>query len=501
MALGFNTLTFNLAEDHSHLTISNMTFDSRILRAAEKIAEGSALDFRVTIEPGDIYDVVIGERKTVFVNSIADRMTKSIAGLARPISQKIIDMLDINRGIYAPLIVDNEVRGVQVVISPDLSETDIPAVTTFTNQIAIAIENVQSRDALRLAHERLSYLISSSPAVIYTSKAHGDYGATFISENVVEMTGYQPHEFTDDAGFWAAHIHPEDAEQVFDELSQLFEHNHHLHEYRFLHRDGSYRWMHDELILVRDEQGEPLETIGYWIDITEFKDLQERLIRSEKLAVLGQLAGGVGHELRNPLGVIKNAVYYLNMALENPDAKIKEMLDLLQREVIKSEHIISSLLDYARTHPPTRSEVALNEVIQQTLSLIEVPEDIQVKIQLDEMLPLILADPGQLDQIFGNIIINSIQAMPEGGHLSIETRQENDEWLAVSIADTGTGILPENIAKIFEPLFTTKSKGIGLGLAITKTLIEGHGGTIEAESEGELGKGSVFTIRLPLLSN
>jgi PAS domain S-box-containing protein len=407
-------------------------------------------------------------------------------------------MLGIERGIYAPLVVGNEFQGIQVVMSPDLSETDIPAVTTFANQIAIALENVQVRESLRLANERLNYLISSSPAVIYTSKAYGDYGATFISENVVEMMGYQPHEFTDDSGFWADHIHPEDAERVFGEIVQLFEHNRHSHEYRFQHQDGSYRWMLDELVLVRDEQGEPLEIIGSWIDITEFKELQDRLIRSEKLAVLGQLAGGVGHELRNPLGVIKNAAYYLKMVLESPDAKIKEMLDLLEHEVTKSEHIITDLLDFARTKPPARREVTLNEVLQQTLSLIDVPDNIQMKSQLDENLPLILADPGQLEQILSNIILNGIQAMPEGGQLSIETWQESDGRLAVSIADTGAGILPENMAKIFEPLFTTKAKGIGLGLALTKMLVEGHDGTIAAESEGEPGKGSVFTVRLPI---
>jgi two-component system NtrC family sensor kinase len=234
--------------------------------------------------------------------------------------------------------------------------------------------------------------------------------------------------------------------------------------------------------------------------------MQARLVRSEKLAILGQLAGGVSHELRNPLGVIKNAVYFLNMVLDASDPKIKEMLEILTQEVAKSERIISDLLDFARTKPPIRRKVAINEVIQETLSLIEVPGNIQVISRLEQKLPLILADPGQLDQIFSNIIHNGIQAMtssssvetPEGGQLTIETRLESQEWLAVTIADTGVGISPENMEKIFEPLFTTKAKGIGLGLAIVKTLVEGHGGTIEAESEGVPGKGSRFTVKLPL---
>jgi PAS domain S-box-containing protein len=367
-------------------------------------------------------------------------------------------------------------------------------------------ENARAAEALYLANERLNYLISSSPTVIYTSKASGDYGATFISENVTELMGYEPQDFTADPGFWANHIHPEDAPRVFAELPQLYEHDRYSHEYRFLHKDGAYRWVHDGLILARDENGEPLETIGSWSDVTEQKEMQARLVRSEKLAILGQLAGGVSHELRNPLGVIKNAVYFLNMVLDASDPKIKEMLEILTQEVAKSERIISDLLDFARTKPPIRRKVAINEVIQETLSLIEVPGNIQVISRLEQKLPLILADPGQLDQIFSNIIHNGIQAMtssssvetPEGGQLTIETRLESQEWLAVTIADTGVGISPENMEKIFEPLFTTKAKGIGLGLAIVKTLVEGHGGTIEAESEGVPGEGSRFTVKLPL---
>ena len=177
-----------------------------------------------------------------------------------------------------------------------------------------------------------------------------------------------------------------------------------------------------------------------------------------------------------------------------------------------SERIISDLLDFARTRPPTRQKVAINDVIQETLSRIEVPEQIEVISKLQDELPVILADPGQLDQIFSNIIHNGFQAMtstpsrgqagsaetPEGGQLTLETGLESQEWLAVTITDTGAGMSPEILEKIFEPLFTTRAKGIGLGLAIVRTLVEGHGGTIAAASAGVPGQGSCFTVRLPL---
>jgi signal transduction histidine kinase len=228
----------------------------------------------------------------------------------------------------------------------------------------------------------------------------------------------------------------------------------------------------------------------------ELRDAQEQLIRKEKLAVLGQLAGGVGHELRNPLGAISNAVYFLNMVLEEPDPDVQETLEILQKEVKTSEMIISSLLDFARAKLPTRRKVDVNDVVQEALSRVTVPENVKVVNQLDGRLPIILADSDQLGQVFGNIILNAVQAMPDGGQLVMQSEVPSPEWVAVSFTDTGVGIPEENLGKLFEPLFTTKAKGIGLGMAVTKTLVEGHGGKIEVESE--VGVGTTFTVRLPI---
>jgi PAS domain S-box-containing protein len=228
----------------------------------------------------------------------------------------------------------------------------------------------------------------------------------------------------------------------------------------------------------------------------ELRDAQEQLIRQEKLAALGQLAGGVGHELRNPLGAIKNASYFLNMALENPEPEVKETLEILEKEVRTSERIISSLLDFARSKPAVWRKVDVNSVVRETLSRFAVSKNIQLVCQLDEALPTIMADPDQLSQVFGNIILNAIQAMPEGGQLVVKSGVEDPEILTVSFTDTGVGISRKNLKKVFGPLFTTKAKGIGLGLPISKTLAEGHGGTIEVQSE--VGKGSTFAVKLPI---
>ncbi|MGA9350428.1 MAG: ATP-binding protein, partial [Anaerolineae bacterium] len=278
-------------------------------------------------------------------------------------------------------------------------------------------------------------------------------------------------------------------------------------ENRLVRSDGSVIYADSITFPVHDEAGQFIGLVASFRDATQRKQaeeererLQEQLVRQEKLAVLGRLAGGVGHELRNPLGAINSGVYFLNMALEEPDPEVKETLEILQKEVKTSEMIISSLLDFARTKPPTRRKVDVNDVVQEALSRTTVPENVEVVSQLDETLPIILADPDQLGQVFGNIILNAIQAMPEGGQLVIKTSEVSEklpksEWVTVSFTDTGVGISEESLSRLFEPLFTTKAKGIGLGLAVTKTLVEGHGGSIEVQSE--LGKGSTFAVRLP----
>ena len=133
-----------------------------------------------------------------------------------------------------------------------------------------------------VANERLQYLLSSTPAVIYTSRTSGDYGATFISDNVTEVVGYKPHDFVERSSFWIDHIHPDDVQRVFRELPQLFARDLHTHEYRFRRKDGTYIWLRDELRLVRDREGKPIEIVGLWIDITERKRTEEALRASEK---------------------------------------------------------------------------------------------------------------------------------------------------------------------------------------------------------------------------
>ena len=228
----------------------------------------------------------------------------------------------------------------------------------------------------------------------------------------------------------------------------------------------------------------------------ELEETQAQLVRKEKLAVLGQLAGGVSHEIRNPLGVIKNAIYYLRLTQQNLDDKGQQHLGLIEREVNTANRIITELLDYAR-EPRTQPELMeLAQCVERALAAVQPEPEIQMQRQFDDVPSSVWADPGQVEQILVNLLRNAVQAMPEGGTLSIRCYTSTDQAI-VDVTDTGVGIAPESLAKVFEPLYTNKAKGIGLGLAISKQYAElNQGGLTLAKSE--LGQGSVFRLALPL---
>jgi signal transduction histidine kinase len=224
----------------------------------------------------------------------------------------------------------------------------------------------------------------------------------------------------------------------------------------------------------------------------DLRDAQEKLIRQEKLAILGQLAGGVGHDLRNPLSVINNAVYYLNMLQSDADESTQEYLNIIKMEVNTAERIVTDLLNFARTKDPAFEDASPSSLIEQALVKNPAPKSVEVSVDIPADLPLLYVDSRQIIQVLGNLIVNGYQAMPTGGKLSVCACTINQE-IEISVSDTGTGISPENKKSIFEPLFTTKAKGIGLGLATSKNLVEANGGTIEFQSQKDVG--STFSIR------
>ncbi|MDA3971616.1 MAG: ATP-binding protein, partial [Desulfobulbaceae bacterium] len=192
---------------------------------------------------------------------------------------------------------------------------------------------------------------------------------------------------------------------------------------------------------------------------------QEELVRKEKLALLGQVADTVGHELRNPLGVMSNAVYFLQTVLTDADETTREYLSIIKEEIADAERIVSDLLDAVRTKPPQPETVEVAPLIAQTLGKCEVPAAVTVRMDIPEGLAAIQVDPGQMQQVLWNLITNGVEAMPDGGVLEIDAVEDPAaKTVMISIKDSGSGIAPENLAKLFQPMFTTKARRVGLGL-------------------------------------
>jgi two-component system NtrC family sensor kinase len=227
----------------------------------------------------------------------------------------------------------------------------------------------------------------------------------------------------------------------------------------------------------------------------------QQLMKSERLATLGQLAAGVAHEINNPLGAV---LMYTHLTLEDlqPQSPLRKNLAIAIGEASRCRDIVKGLLDFARQTEPKVEQSDINEILDRTLGLLKnqaLFQNIKINKVLARSLPTVLVDTGQMQQVFTNIIFNAAEAMNGHGELTIATRQSKDnEHVEIEFTDTGCGISPENQDKIFDPFFTTKEvgKGTGLGLAVSHGIVSKHKGTIEFTSQP--GKGSTFTVKLPL---
>jgi two-component system NtrC family sensor kinase len=227
---------------------------------------------------------------------------------------------------------------------------------------------------------------------------------------------------------------------------------------------------------------------------------EQRMMRSEKLASIGRLAAGIAHEINNPL---TSVLTFSCLLLKKGDESLKEKLEIIVKETTRCREIVKGLLCFARQNEPRKTRCNLNTVIENALSLagnqLKVREShATVRKDLGEI-PELHLDPNQMTEVFVNLIINAIDALPAGGELSIATGVSQDgKSVDIRVADTGLGISKEDLEKVFEPFFTTKEpgKGTGLGLAVAYGIIDGHNGSINVESEA--GKGTTFVIKLPL---
>jgi signal transduction histidine kinase len=229
--------------------------------------------------------------------------------------------------------------------------------------------------------------------------------------------------------------------------------------------------------------------------LVELGVAHEQLVRQERLAAIGQLASTIGHELRNPLGVISNAVYLLrNDFGSEPSEAARRHLATAEREISAATVIVSDLLEFARERTPLRQAVDIGGLVDEVLTVLPPPTGVTARADVPRDGFTVSADRDMLRQVLLNLVGNGYQAMADGGELVVRVT-ERDGTVRVTVTDTGTGMDDETRERLFEPFFTTKARGVGLGLAVSKRIIEAHLGTIDVESVPE--RGTTFTVTLP----
>lgn len=247
------------------------------------------------------------------------------------------------------------------------------------------------------------------------------------------------------------------------------------------------------------EEGEAIGTALIMRDLGEIRRLQSELRRRDRLVALGNMAAGIAHEVRNPLSAIKGlARFFMEASPEGSDES--RMADIMTKEVLRLDKVVGDLLDFARPDVLNLTDVALNELVERSHDMVRSDMDAR-NIRFEADLPQpplsVRLDRDRMTQVLLNLFLNAVQAMPDGGKLTVRGRMEGSE-LALEVADMGCGIAPERLADIFSPYFTTKASGTGLGLSIVHKIVEAHDGTIEVASTP--GEGTVFKLRFPFVA-
>jgi two-component system sporulation sensor kinase A len=388
-------------------------------------------------------------------------------------------------------------------------------------------EHNRAEESVRLSEERYSLLAHNIKDLVWTSDMH--LNLTYVSPSSIGMLGYTPQEcissgvksvLTDEAYAQAMEAM---ASGLRDEKERSGEPKPPIVlDLQHVKKDGSIIWCEMKAGFLRDPSGMPVGIIGVTRDITErkkseakiknayerLKETQEGLIQSEKLAAIGKFSSGIAHEVKNPLGVIVSAAEFLEVKIPKSDADAVEALDKIKESALRAAFILHSFLEYARPSRRLAERIDANRLVKEaadSLMIRPLLSNIEADMRLNRGQIMVEVDKNQMIQVIFNIIKNALEAMPAGGKITVTTSKEAVRDLAaagkaavIEIKDSGRGISPESMDKIFEPFYTTKEagKGTGLGLYVSKTIVENHGGALTIESVE--GKGTRVRIALPL---
>jgi PAS domain S-box-containing protein len=382
-----------------------------------------------------------------------------------------------------------------------------------THLAGIAIEHDRAKADLRAAEARYRTLVERLPAITYIAELGADGPWHYVSPQIEAMLGFSSSEWLSDPMNWMNHIHPDDrevalaAEKLFQETHELFH-----AEYRMCARDGRLLWFRDEGVLLRETGEQGLLMQGVMYDITERKRLEDQLRHSQKMEAVGQLAGGVAHDFNNLLMVIQAHNEHLRDRFAASDPASKDAVEI-ENAVTRAAALTSQLLAFSRKQVLRPKVLDLNVVLEAVAKMLHrlIGDNIELNVVTAPTLGMVKADPGQMEQVILNLAVNSRDAMPQGGKLTIEAHDvvvdeagartpdgvPPGKYVMLTVSDTGSGMDAETRAHMFEPFFTTKApgKGTGLGLATVYGVVKQSDGWILVDSE--LGRGATFKVYLP----
>ncbi len=326
------------------------------------------------------------------------------------------------------------------------------------------------------------------------------------SDEVYRIFEVEPHLFEPSYEAFLAFVHPEDRGNLEKRYNESIDNRTtYSLDHRLVMPDGRIKYVHEQCETIYDAEGKPLRSIGTTQDITERKRAEEERDKGQRLESLGVLAGGIAHDFNNILTAIMGNVSFARKLVGDGHRAAQRLVEC-EKAVRRAGELTMQLLTFARGGEPVREAVDTRQIIEESLSLSLRGSSAKGVVECPSDIWWMEADPGQMNQVFNNLIINAKQAMPDGGSITIRAENlevhrgdglpvEPGRYVRVSVADQGTGIAPEHLARIFDPYFTTKSTGSGLGLASVYSIIQRHGGMVTAISEP--GWGSTFALLVP----
>ncbi|HEX9923313.1 MAG TPA: PAS domain S-box protein [Anaerolineae bacterium] len=414
----------------------------------------------------------------------------------------------------------------------EFSTEDAKRLQPLANAAAVALENArlfqQAQQEIaerKQAEQRLRFqaqLLDSVRESIVATDLEGTI--IYWGKGAKALYGYAAGEVIGQSRTFI--LKPEEKDEESERLRQVHEKGFWRGQYYQQRKDGSSFWVDSVISLVKDQGGQPHGFIEIGHDISHRKQaeeqiknhnllleravqektsemelLTEQLIRQEKLATIGKISASIAHELRNPLGAIKQSIFFLNRLYARgqsglPDPKVKNHLDLIETELHTTGRVISDLLEMTRLKPTEQEQIDLQTVLLEVAARANLEERIQLRLDFDRNPFLIEVDPLQIRQVFINLLINAADASPQGGEVMVKAQTLIDQnQCQIEIRDKGHGIDTDTIDKVFEPLYTSKVKGSGLGLTICKQITENHGGKIFLNSK--IGQGTTVRILIP----